>query len=112
MADFFKFFDLFRISELYEINHDHQRFAMLKSLFETSLPSRPGVDFDRIGYPISIKRAHYAYHYKPPGIFRPPHCVDTRTFPRNQDVSVKLKSELIFIKFWYFFNLLADPLKN
>ena len=32
-----------------------------------------------------------------------------RTFPRNQDVTVKLKSELIFIKFWYFFNVLADP---
>ena len=31
------------------------------------------------------------------------HCVlkkgFTRTFPRNQDVTVKLKSELIFIKF-------------
>ena len=32
-----------------------------------------------------------------------------RTFPRNQDVTVKLKSELIFIKFQYFFNVLADP---
>ena len=39
-------------------------------------------------------------------------CVEigfTQTFPRNQDVSVKLKFELIFIKFKYFFNVLADP---
>ena len=39
-------------------------------------------------------------------------CVEigfTRTFARNQDVTVKLKSELIFIKFQYFFNVLVDP---
>ena len=39
-------------------------------------------------------------------------CVEIcfiQTFPRNQDVTVKLKSELIFIKFQYFFNVLADP---
>ena len=33
----------------------------------------------------------------------------TRTFPRNQDVVVKLKYELIFITFQCFFNFLADP---
>ena len=27
----------------------------------------------------------------------------------NQDVTLELKSELIFIKFHYFFNVLADP---
>ena len=41
------------------------------------------------------------------------HCVlkqgFTQTFPRNQDVSVKLKSETIFIKFQYSFNVLTDP---
>ena len=40
------------------------------------------------------------------------HCVlkqgFTRTFPRNQDVTVKLKSELIFTKFQYSFNTLAN----
>ena len=33
----------------------------------------------------------------------------TWTFIRNHDVTVKLMSELIFIKFQYFFNVLADP---
>ena len=32
----------------------------------------------------------------------------TRTFPRNQHVTVKLKSELLFTKFWYLFHVLAD----
>ena len=31
------------------------------------------------------------------------------TFPSNQDVKVTLNSELIFIKFLYFFNVLANP---
>ena len=41
----------------------------------------------------------------------PPLCFEwsfTRTFPRNQDATVKLKSELISIKFKYYFNTLAD----
>ena len=51
-------------------------------------------------------------------IFSPLHfdkralCVEmgfTWTFPRNQDATVKLKSELISIKFQQFFNTLADP---
>ena len=41
------------------------------------------------------------------------HCVlklgFMRTFPRNQDLTVKLKSRFIFIKFYYFFNVLAGP---
>ena len=41
------------------------------------------------------------------------HCVLKQCFalihPRNQDVTVKLKSELIFIKFQYFFYVLANP---
>ena len=43
----------------------------------------------------------------------PFHCVlkygFTWTSPRNQDVTVKAKSELIFIKFQYFFNVLFYP---
>ena len=31
------------------------------------------------------------------------------TFTSNQDVKVTLNSELIFIKFLYFFNVLANP---
>ena len=44
---------------------------------------------------------------------RPPAlCVEmgfTWTFPRNQDATVKLRSELISIKFYQFFNTLANP---
>ena len=40
------------------------------------------------------------------------HCVlkqgFMRTFPRHQDVTVKLKFEFIFIKFQHIFNVLAD----
>ena len=39
-------------------------------------------------------------------------CVEmgfTWTFPKNQDATVKLKSELISIKVRYFFNTLANP---
>ena len=43
----------------------------------------------------------------------PPLCVEIwfslEIFPRNQDVTVKLKPELIFIKKLYFFNVLANP---
>ena len=43
--------------------------------------------------------------------FCPSLCVEmdfTWTFPRNQDANMKLKSELISIKFQQFFNTLAD----
>ena len=45
---------------------------------------------------------HVAGLLEPRGTPQPPLCVEmgfTRTFPRNQDVKVKLKSELISIKF-------------
>ena len=45
-------------------------------------------------------------------IFAPSLCVEmvfTWTFPRNQNATVKLKSEFISIKFQQFFNTLADP---
>ena len=41
-----------------------------------------------------------------------PLCVEmvfSWTFPRNQDATVKLKFEFISIKFWLFFNILANP---
>ena len=54
-------------------------------------------------------------HMPPPFAPHPTHthCIlkqgFTWTFPRNQDVTVKLKFELIFMKFYYFFNVLANP---
>ena len=44
------------------------------------------------------------------------HCVFKkgfmRTFLRNQDVTMKLKSELIFIKFQYFFNVPSQSISH
>ena len=36
-------------------------------------------------------------------------ALHARTFPRNQDLTVKLNSEFIVIKFQYFFYVLAHP---
>ena len=49
----------------------------------------------------------------PSGIAPSPHSMlkqgFMRIFPRNQSVTVKLTFELIFIKFKYFFDVLANP---